>query len=612
MPNVDEQTGHSRPSFAQKADIDLFLATLEKFERGEINAEQWRAFRLLHGTYGQRQPGDLSMLRVKIPQGVLTAPQLEALADVAVRFSRGFGHITTRQNVQLHFMRLHDVEPAMRVLAEAGLTTREACGNSVRNITACPFAGVAHDEIFDPTPYAEAMTRHFLRHQLSSSLPRKFKIAFEGCPEDHALTAIHDIGVRALVRVEGGRTVRGFRVSAGGGTATLPRSASVLVEFLPADELLAVAEALVRVFHRLGDRQHRQANRMKFLIRQLGWEKFRAEVEGELAALRASGIPPLQFPAERPPAEEPPAWSRPAPPPLESIAARARATPLRGPGVVPVVTSDPADDAAFEAWRATNVGAQRQPGYATATVTLPLGDVTGDQLRILADLSRAYADGAVRVTRGQDVVLRWVRDADLRDLFDRLAAAGLGKDGAGTIADVVSCPGAESCKLAVTASRGLGRLLEQHLRARPDLVAAARDLQIKVSGCPNGCSQHHVAGIGLQGSARKVGGRSVPQYFVLLGGGVDDAGARFGRLAAKIPAHRVPEALDRLIALYRARRTDGESATAFFARVPPEEAKAALAGLGELSPETARPEDFVDLGEDHEFKPESMEGECAA
>ncbi len=612
MPNPDERTGRSRPSFAKKADVDLFLATLEKFERGEINAEQWRAFRLVHGTYGQRQPGDVSMLRVKIPQGILTAPQLEALAEVAARFSRGFGHVTTRQNVQFHFMRLHDVEPAMRVLADAGMTTREACGNSVRNITACPFAGVAPDEIFDPTPYAEAMTRHFLRHPLSSSLPRKLKIAFEGCPADHALTAIHDIGVRARIREEGGRNVRGFRVSVGGGTATLPRSAQPLVEFLPAGEILAVAEALVRVFHRLGDRQRRQASRMKFLIRQLGWEKFRAEVEGELAALRASGIPPLPFPAESPPVEEPPAWVRPPAPPLAAIAARVLATPLRGPGVVPIVTSDPADGAAYEAWRATNVCAQRQRGYATVTVTLPLGDVTADQLRILADISRAHADGAARVTRGQDVVLRWVPDADLRDLFDRLAAGGLGKDGAGTIADVVSCPGAESCKLAVTASRGLGRLLEHHLRARPDLVAAARDLTVKVSGCPNGCSQHHVAGIGLQGSARKVGGRSVPQYFVLLGGSVDEAGARFGRLTAKIPARRVPEALERLVALYRACRNDGESATAFFARVGVEEGKAALVDLAELAPETAQPEDFVDLGEDHEFKPESTEGECAA
>jgi sulfite reductase beta subunit-like hemoprotein len=612
MAEGDERQGRDRASFAKGRDIDVFLETLEKFERGEIDAEKWRAFRLVQGTYGQRQPGDLSMLRVKIPQGILLASQLEALAEVAVRFSRGFGHITTRQNVQFHFVHLHDVEPAMRVLAEAGLTTREACGNSVRNITGCPFAGVSTEEVFDTTPYAEATTRHFLRHPLSSSLPRKFKIAFEGCSEDHVFTGIHDIGVRARLRSEGGRTVRGFRVSVGGGTATLTRSASVLQEFLPAGEILALAEAVVRVFHRLGDREHRHTNRMKFLIRNIGWDAFRGEVQAELARLRATGAPELPFPAEQPPTEGPPSWPRPSAPSVAAILARAHATSLRGPGVVPKVVEDPSDDQAFLAWRASNGRPQRQPGYRMATVTLPLGDATADQLRIIADLARAYADGEVRVTPSQDVVLRWVRDEDERELFSRLAAAGLGKDGAGTIADVVSCPGAESCRLAVTSSRGLGHLLEQHLRERPELAASARDLQIKVSGCPNGCSQHHVAGIGLQGSARKLSGRAVPQYFVLLGGGVDDAGAHFGRLAAKVPARRVPEALERLLALYREGRKDGESATAFFSRLELEEGKAALAGLAELNPEKARPEDFVDLGDDHEFIPESMEGECAS
>jgi sulfite reductase (NADPH) hemoprotein beta-component len=602
----------TRATFADRAEIDRFLETLEKYERGEIGPDAWRAFRLVAGTYGQRQPGDGSMLRVKIPQGVLGAAQLEALAEVATRYSRGFGHVTTRENVQFHFVKLAEVEPAMRVLAEVGLTTREACGNSVRNITGCAYAGLSTDEIFDPTPYAEATTRHFLRHPLSSSLPRKFKIAFEGCAEDHALTAINDIGFRAVIREEAGRRTRGFRVAVAGGTATLTRSAALLFEFLPAAEILGLVEAVLRVFHRLGDRERRQQNRLKFLVRQLGWERFRGEVEAELTRVRAEGVPPLPFPAEAPPVEEAPAWERPAPPSLDAIRARARATPLRGPGLTPDPSPDPDDDAAFGSWRASNVRPARQPGYALATVTLPLGDATADQLRILADLARAYGDGAVRLTPGQDLVLRWVPEDGLRGLFERLCAAGLGKDGAGTLSDVVSCPGAESCRLAVTASRGVAGLLTEHLRANPALAAAARDLQVKVSGCPNGCGQHHVAGIGLQGSARKVGGRTVPQYFVLLGGGVDDAGARFGRLAAKIPARRIPEALERLVALYRARRQDGERATAFFARVGLDEARAALDGLSELTAESARPEDFVDLGEDHEFRPESMDGECAA
>src|SRR5260221_13390748 len=223
--------GRARLSFASEADIDEFVTTLERYERGELTPDQWRAFRLLRGTYGQRQAEDAQMLRIKIPQGVLTSDQLHVLADIGERYSRGFGHITTRQNVQFHFVRLHDVEPAMRLLADAGLTTREACGNSVRNITACPYAGVAHDERFDVTPYAEAMTRHLLRHPLSSTLPRKLKIAFEGCPEDHAAIAINDIGFRARWNAEG---ARGFRVTVGGGTSTLCSSGSVLFEFLPA------------------------------------------------------------------------------------------------------------------------------------------------------------------------------------------------------------------------------------------------------------------------------------------------------------------------------------------------------------------------------------------
>src|SRR6476646_4451991 len=241
--------GRTRISFADEADIDEFASVLGQFERGEIGPDAWRGFRLVRGTYGQRQAEDAQMLRVKIPQGVLNGAQLEALADVADLYSRGFGHITTRQNVQFHFMRLHDVEPAMRRLGEAGLTTREACGNSVRNITACPFAGVAADELFDVTPYAEALTRRLLRHPLSSSLPRKFKVAFEGCPEDHTKTGINDLGFRATASEDG---ARGFRVTVAGGTAILCRSGFVLHEYLPTAEIYDVADAVLHVFAEFG------------------------------------------------------------------------------------------------------------------------------------------------------------------------------------------------------------------------------------------------------------------------------------------------------------------------------------------------------------------------
>src|SRR5438876_202536 len=302
--------GRARLSFASEADIDEFVTTLERYERGELTADQWRAFRLVRGTYGQRQAEDAQMLRVKIPQGILTSHQLIALAEVGERFSRGFGHITTRQNVQFHFVKLHDVEPAMRLLADSGLTTREACGNSVRNITACPYAGVGADERFDVTPYAEALTRFLLRHRLSSTLPRKFKIAFEGCATDHAVTAMHDLAFRAVLAPDGGR---GFRITAGGGTAILCKAAEVLHEFLPASEIFRVSEAVLQVFQRFGDYKHKQRNRMKFMIRELGWPRFREEYERELTACRLGGeVPALEI---EPPASEPkPGWIKDAAP----------------------------------------------------------------------------------------------------------------------------------------------------------------------------------------------------------------------------------------------------------------------------------------------------------
>ena len=601
--------GRARLSFAEARDIEEFVATLDRFERGEVTPDQWRQFRLVRGTYGQRQADDAQMLRVKIPQGVLDAAQLEALADVGERYSRGFGHITTRQNVQFHFVKLHDVEPAMRLLADAGLTTREACGNSVRNITACALAGVAADERFDVTPYAEALTRYLLRHPLSSTLPRKFKIAFEGCEHDHIMTAINDLGFRALVTPGGGR---GFRVTAGGGTAIFTRSAGLLHEFLPASEILRVAEAILRVFKRFGDYEHKQRNRMKFMIKELGWARWREEYERELAACRLQGAvptldidPPSDETGPRPRASE-------SSPSVGDVASRVAAGRISGPGLTPhVVPVFQAGDDAYARWRATNVRPQKQSGYVIVTASVPLGDVTSQQMRVIGELARVYGDGAVRVTADQDLLFRWVSSGSVHQLYRRLAAAGLGLADAGTVADVASCPGAETCRLAVTQSRGLGRLLEDHLRSRPHLVDAADGARIKISGCPNGCGQHHVATIGFQGSVRRLGDKAVPQYFVMVGGGVSDEGAAFARLAAKIPARRIPDVVDRLIAMYARERRDNETAQSFFGRIPLDAIKRELADLERLLPGEAAADDFIDLGEATEFAPEVMDGECA-
>jgi sulfite reductase beta subunit-like hemoprotein len=602
-----DAVGRDRLSFADERDIDEFVETLGKYERGEISAEDWRKFRLVRGTYGQRQPEAVHMLRVKIPQGIVTSAQLRALAGVATSYSRGFGHITTRQNVQLHFVPLADVESAMRALADTGLTTREACGNSVRNITACPYAGVAEDEIFDVTPYAEAMTRYFLRHPLSASLPRKFKIAFEGCPEDHAVAAIHDIGWHA--RLVDGR--RGFRVTVGGGTAILVNSGALLYDFLPADEMLNVAEAIIRVFHRFGDRKHMQRNRMKFLIKSLGWDEWRARFEQALAEFRAEGGARLPFDANAAPSEEAPNWPKPMPPTPQVAAALAQST-VKGPGIVPGSVRLQTLPDAYVCWTRHNVRRQRQAGYVSITARLPLGDFTAGQAMVLADLAEAYGDGTVRVTIEQNVLFRWVPAKAVQDFYDRLEAADLAAGGAGTIADVTSCPGAETCRLAVTQSRGLGRVLTEHLSEHPDLVFAVPSGDIKISGCPNGCGQHHIAAIGFQGSVRKVGGKAVPQYFVLVGGGVTDAGAHFGKVVSKIPVHRLTDALDRLVDLYRHQRQGDESLGAFFRRIPPAVATGALQDLAEVRLEEMTSDDYIDLGESQAFTPEVMDGECAS
>jgi len=596
-------------SFADEADVDLFVTQLERFERGEIGEAEWRAFRLVHGTYGQRQPGNESMLRAKVPQGRFDARMLRALADVADRHSRGFCHVTTRQNVQFHFVPLEQVADAMRLLARAGITTKEACGNSVRNVTASATSGVAQDEVFDVTPYAEALTRHLLRHPLSSTLPRKMKIAFAGGGSDHAFAAINDIGWHAQIDAAG---ARGFRVTVAGGTATLCRSGKELFAFLPAGDLLALAEAIVRVFHALGEREHRHKSRMKFLVESLGWERFRDAVLAAFAEVRGQQALALPFDPEDPQRPEAPPEAREPRPSLQTLRQLVHATDTKGPGLHPrrLPLAGTAHDEST--WMTTNVAPQKQEGFSLATVTLPLGDVTSGQLRALALLTRAYADGLARSTSEQNVVLRWVPNEELHSLYTALHAIGLGKAHAASVADVTSCPGAEVCKLAVTQSRGLARLLDDHFEGQRRALEEAGDLQVRVSGCPNGCGLHHVAGIGFQGALRKVAGRPVPQYFVSVGGGVSGAHATFGKVIAKIPARRIPLAVERLLGAAAAARLPGEDSASVLARLDPKALKAELADLEQLDESTAAPEDYVDLGETDAFRPQVGKGECAA
>jgi len=522
------------------------------------------------------------MLRAKLPGGFVTPAQLEALADVAETYGGGKGHVTTRQNVQYHFVPMADVEAALRRLAEAGITTKEACGHSVRNWTCCPFAGVAKDEPFDPTPYVEALARHLLRGPYSSSLPRKLKPSLGGCcGTDCSQAFINDLGflARKRTRPDGSGEI-GFQLLAGGGLSTLRRSALTVEDFVPAGELLEAADAIVRVFHRIGNRHNRAKARLKWAIDKIGPQAFLAEYHAERDKIRAEGGVPLVLPPQP-------------------------AVPARRAPLAQLASVEPG----YDAWAAHNVRPQKQAGFSSVVIRLILGDVTAAQLRALATLVVQFGEGELRTTNEQNLVLRYVPDARLPALHRELARAGLALKDANTLADVTSCPGASSCKLAVTASRGLGSQLTDLLDRRPDLVTAARGLDVKVSGCPHGCGQHYIAGIGFQGGMRKVAGRPAPQYLVYVGGGIRANGADFGRLVSKVPARRAAATLERLLDFYI---REGGTSHAFWTTVPIETLRTLIADLTELGDHEAVEADFVDLGETTAFEVSSGEGECAS
>lgn len=565
-----------RLGFARHEDVDLFVQKLEAFERGELSPDDWRGFRLLNGVYGQRQDG-VNMIRAKLPGGFVTPAQLEALADVADRFGGGKGHVTTRQNVQFHFVPSSQSDDALRVLADAGITTKEACGNSVRNWTCCPFAGVSKDEPFDPTPYVDALARHLLRGPYSSTLPRKFKPSVGGCcGTDCSQAYINDLGF--LARERDGEF--GFKLVAGGGLSTLRRSALLVEEFVPIAEIFEAADALVRVFHRIGNRNNKAKARLKWAIDKIGPDKFLAEYRAEREKIRAEGGVPVVIPPQPTP-------------------------PVRRAPLAQVSSFEPG----YEEWAADSVRPQKQSGFSSIVIRLVLGDITAAQLRALAQLCQQFGEGEVRMTNEQNIVLRWVPNARLAALHRELVRVGLAKTGANSLADVTSCPGATSCKIAVTSSKGLARELTAMLDSRPDLVSRAKGLDIKISGCPHGCGQHYIGGIGFQGGMRKVAGRAAPLYLVYVGGGTGAERADFGRLVGKVPARRVGTALERLIEFYIA---NGGTSHAFWADVKLDVLRQLLADLATLDDASATEQDFIDIGEATAFEIVNQEGECAA
>ncbi|TKB81113.1 MAG: HEPN domain-containing protein [Nitrospira sp.] len=575
-------------------EIETFEAEALRTMAGEVSNDLFKPFRLQYGIYGQRQPG-VQMVRIKIPFGGISANQLRRVAELADRHATAVGHVTTRQDIQLHFVELKDVPTIMRGLAEVGLTTREACANTVRNVTACHLAGVCQGEVFDVTPYAKTIAYHLLRNPLNQSLPRKFKIALSGCKQDCALTPIHDVGLLAAKRADG---MIGFRMVAGGGLGSAPRIAQVLREFTPMDELLPSIEAVIKVFDTLGNRKNRNKARMKFVIEKLGFDEFKRRWE---AAYESMG------------------YARPSHEPIALLTHADEPTPLIMPtrnGSRPSSSNGNGaghgigHETPFEMWKRTNVVKQKQPGYVTAAIKLFMGDLTSEQMLCVSDLAERFANGNIRTTINQNMVIRWIPESQIESLYSELSTQGLSDPGAELVEDIIACPGTDTCGLGITSSKGLARALAEVFpagRVPEDLS----DVSVKISGCHNSCAQHHISTIGLHGVGKRLGEHVAPHYELHLGGQVDGT-PKIGQMTVKLPAKAVPAALSHLVTVYRRDRLPKENLSAFIARAGKNKLKDELIPYTIVPAYKDDPTFYYDWEGEAEFILEDLgPGECA-
>ena len=517
-----------------------------------------------------------------------TADQVNQFARVADEFGGGRGHLTTRQNIQYHFVPLNRVADLMHVLADVGLTNREACYNTVRNVTACAWSGIAEDEVFDVRPYAQRLAYAFLRKDLTGNLPRKFKFSFDGCRHQDCIQgAINDVGLRAEIR--DGK--RGFRMIIGGGLGPLPTEAQLFDEFVPEDRLLNWCEAVIRVFNQYGNRKNKNTARMKFVMRNRGLAWMKEQIAKEYDDIVKNGG--IEWPEIVP----------------EGFGGfQSKPQPLGNGALLPLAGPSVSGDAAYDAWFESNVKRQKQPGYAAVTVTVDQGNLTGDQLRGLAKLCVTTGDGLLRTAINQNVVLAFVPLGQLPQVYAALRELGLGAGGANQIEDVITCPGAYTCNLGITKTMNLGAALQDAVRQYDD--PRVRRLTIKASGCPNACGHHWIADFGFYGNARKMDGREVPYYQMLLGGGYDDQGImRFGLAVQSIPARLGPEAIQRVIAHFQANRLDGESFRDYVLRYKIETFRELTADLAK--PAELFPEIYQDWGDTDAYSLKLGRGECA-
>jgi sulfite reductase beta subunit-like hemoprotein len=582
-------------SAEQAHDIAKFEDQLERYLSGDLAEDVFRVFRLNNGIYGQRQGGHNQMVRIKLPYGSVEPDQLEMIAHISEVYSRGWGHITTRQNIQLHFVQLEKIPEVMKLLASVGLTTREACGDTVRNVMGCHLAGACPYEVFDISPWAEATFRHFVRNPLSQRLPRKFKINFSGCSTDCGQAMFNDVGVIAASRpTDDGGVEHGFRIYIAGGLGANPHPALALEPFTAKEDLLPTIESLLRVFDRNGNRDNKLRARMKWLVDTLGLEELQRQTFATRAFLLASSSWPGGIPAEVQKLGDAPAGRS------ETI----EATPMGQGTLVTLRATKP-----YERWVEANVVRGAAKGTVSAYAWAALGDLTADQLRGLAAIQRELT-ASVRLTNRQNVVFRDLTEAQLPTLFARLEALGMAQAGAELARDVVACPGADTCNLAVTQSRGLAHEIGERLEAEG--LADVGGVRTNISGCTNSCGQHHAYDIGFMGAERRAHGHGAPGYQMLLGGFVGDEKIEFGQRALRLPAKNAPEATVRVVRRYADEREAAEPFHHWLARVGG--AKAVAEGLADLdafpTPEDG-PEYYVDYGETGPYVAEVGQSECA-
>ena len=584
-------------NWANIEEANNFAKTVKLFRQGKYDADSFRRFRLQHGAYGTRMTGDYAMVRIKIPAGEIYPHQLEKISQLSEQFSIGSAHFSTRENIQLHWVVLEDVSEIFRGLTEVGLTSREACGNTIRNVMCSPLSGVCPDEEFDSTPYALATARFFLRNPMVQNLPRKFKFNFTCC-EKHGMVRMVDVGLVPQTQEVNGTTQRGFKVFLGGGLGNKSFVGYQLEEFTPEEDLVYTSMAVLRIFDRLGDRKNMARNRMRYLVNDMGWEKFQNLVLKERAIVRATQSVITQLEVDHTPNE------------------------IKRPLRISDESGSSIPDG-YARWLKTNTVKQKQSGYRSAFITLEAGDITTNQLDALADAIRDFSsEGKARFGFVQNVALRYVHEDDLPRLYSKLLEVGLAKSGALTMTAPIGCSGTTSCNLALTNSHRLSKEIQRKLlELKFDEDDDLSDSSIKISGCPNSCGQHGIATIGFYGGGGRVGKDMYANYQMSLGGR-SDGDTMLGQTCLRVPAKRVITVILKIIELFKENKKSNDTLQSWIHRVVNNNEDSEIKSINDIKkvleplvvPPTKEedPDFYLDYGNDTSYHTKTGKGECAA